>query len=186
MPRRVRRLFFAALPPPAVSLALANAVATAAGPLQGHPVGMADWHVTLSFLGSVDETQLEPLCRRVAQIEMAPFELSFDRLEYWRRAKVLVAGVPGDGSGLAGQALVETLVTLMQALAIAPDSKPWRAHLTLSRGLSPHAVPSSLLEGPLQLSPVRWSVENFDLIESRPIDDRRYQTLASWPLRGTD
>ncbi len=178
----MRRLFFAARPPEAVSLALADAVSITAGPLPGRPVGMADWHVTLSFLGSVDDARLEPLCRRAAQVEMAPFELSFDRLEYWRGAKVLVACVPDGASRSTGQALVETLVTLVQALGITPDSKPWKAHLTLSRGLAPHVVPPSLLDGPLQLKPVRWSVEHFDLVESRPIDDRRYQTLASWPL----
>ena len=179
----MRRLFFAARPDGCTSRALANAVTIAAGSLPGRPVEVADWHVTLSFLGPLDDARIEPLCRESAAIEFAPFELAFDRLEYWRRAKVFVAGASHGVSVATGRDLAETLMRLAQALAIKPDDKPWVPHLTLSRGVLPRGVLPSLTDGPLQLTPVTWSVDSFHLVESRLVDGRRYQTLASWPLQ---
>jgi 2'-5' RNA ligase len=72
---------------------------------------------------------------------------------------------------------------LAQGLAIKPDDKPWVPHLTLSRGVASHEVPPSLTDGALLLPAVPWSVESFHLVESRSVGGRRYQTLASWPLR---
>jgi 2'-5' RNA ligase len=60
----------------------------------------------------------------------------------------------------------------------APDSREYRAHVTLARKV--HSGPRA----PLPIDPIAWQVERFCLVES--LTDRfgvRYQVLQSWELR---
>jgi RNA 2',3'-cyclic 3'-phosphodiesterase len=142
----------------------------------------ADLHVTLCFLGAVSEAQLAPLCERAGKIDGASFELAFERLEWWRAARVLAAtatGVPPAGAQLAA-----ALAGAARQVGLAPDERPWRPHMTLLRGAT---VPQLAAE-PIRLT---LPVSRFYLAESQGLGAQacgraeapRYATLASWPLR---
>jgi 2'-5' RNA ligase len=150
-----------------------------AGARAMHP---SDLHVTLCFLGSVDESRIEALRLRAAALRADAFTLQFDRIELWRESRVLVAAcsqIPA-----AGQALAQGLQLAASELGLAPDRKSWRPHLTLARSVLPRHLPAEMqAERPLTNS-LAWSASSFFLAESLlSAQPRRYATLGSWPLR---
>ena len=153
----------------------------------GRPVAQVDWHVTLCFVGAVDEPMLERLRERAASIESGAFELLFDAFEYWPRARILAATC--SAAPAAAHALASALRDTALGLGLEPDLKPWRAHMTLLRAAS---APSAqrLTE---QASALHRALpaRGFYLAQSHELGadsaetapPRRYALLASWPLR---
>jgi len=142
-----RRLFFA-LWPERDFIARLRAAAHPLGLAGGRSVADLDLHVTLCFLGAVEESSLPALCERAAALQLPPFELEFEAIEYWSRSRVLAATsatVPA-----AGMELVRALHAQARALGLRADEHPLRAHVTLLRGLAARTVPAA---GPLPLSP---------------------------------
>jgi 2'-5' RNA ligase len=144
-------------------------------------VGQADWHVTLCFLGPVEQSAVEPMMVRAALVQAATFTLRFDRIERWREARVLVATasqVPAEARDL-----VQALHGAAQELGLKPDQKPWRPHLTLARSArTARAMPAALDEERLPTA-LAMPVSRFHLAESRRDGPRRYTSLGSWPLQ---
>jgi len=138
-------------------------------------------HVTLCFLGSVEDSRIEALRLSVAGVHASALTLTFDRIEFWREARVLVATAQPAPAGLA---LAKSLQQAASDLGLAPDRKPWRPHVTLARSVLPKLLPAAWQgERPLA-SPLTLSVSSFFLAESLVgAQSRRYATLASWPLR---
>jgi len=181
-----RRLFFA-LWPEGDFIARLRAVAHPLGLAGGRAVADLDLHVTLCFLGAVEESSLPALCERVAALQLPPFELEFEAIEYWSRSRVLAA--TSAMMPAAGVALAEALHAQARALGLRTDERPLRAHVTLLRGLAanpgPAAAPSMLLP-PLQLV-----ANNFYLAQSQQLEAAsagsltpcRYARLGAWPLR---
>ena len=180
----MRRLFFALWleADPARQL-LESAQALKQG--QARSVPAADLHLTLCFLGQVDDSALSALCERVAALEPQGFELEFEALEYWPRAKIVAATAARTPA--AASALAESLCAAARAVGLGADDQPFRPHVTLLRraalGRRPRSFP---LEAPLQL-PARC----FHLAQSQQLEATtaagsqaaRYLRLATWPLR---
>jgi 2'-5' RNA ligase len=146
----------------------------------GRLTAPADLHVTLSFLGAVEEPALAALVTCVSQIQAAAFTLEFDRIEYWRAPRVLVASALHAPAG--GRALVQALQDAARGLGLTPDPKPWRPHLTLARAVSPR-LPAEARNEPRLRPSLAIAADNFHLAESRHVDQRRYALISSWPLR---
>lgn len=101
------------------------------------PDGM---HVTLKFLGTVDEGMLAPLERQVFQVgsRFTPWDVEFRGLGAFpslRRARVLWVGVRDDGklAALAGE-----LARALTTLGFPVEERPFQPHLTLGRVRSLH------------------------------------------------
>jgi 2'-5' RNA ligase len=175
-------LFFALWPPPGWASPLVEAAASTidmAGARAMHP---SDLHVTLSFLGSVEETRLEALRSRAAALRADAFALQFDRIELWPESRVLVAACSQIPT--AGLALAQGLQLAASELGLAPDRKSWRPHLTLARSVLPSYLPAELQAERQLRSPLTWSARRFFLAESLVgAQPPRYATLGSWPLR---
>jgi 2'-5' RNA ligase len=108
------------------------------------------FHLTLQFLGAVATAQVPALCAALRPLQQAPAHSSshmqlavtgaFPNL---RRPQTLWVGVGGATAQLAqlahqvGQALVP--------LGFAPDTRPFRAHLTIGR-VRQHATPAQRRE----------------------------------------
>jgi 2'-5' RNA ligase len=139
----------------------------------GKPVPVANFHVTLLFLGNVDAAHVPAICAAVDQLKVpgAPPRLLLDRLQVWRQAGALVLEAQQ-----APPALLQLVYGLQQALlplGVAPANREYRPHLTLSRdyrGQPPEAssAPAFYL-----------SARHFTLYESRK---GAYWPLAQWPL----
>jgi len=181
----VRRLFFALWPEQAF-IARLRASAQLPGLSGGRAVAELDLHVTLCFLGAVEESCLPALCERVAGLQLPPFELEFETIEHWSRSRVLVASsatVPEAGLALAG-----ALHAQARAVGLRTDERPLRSHVTLLRGLAAGSAAA-----PVPLSPpLRLAASKFYLAQSQQLEaasasslaPRRYVQLAAWPLRG--
>ena len=167
------RLFFALWPDAAVRGALAR-LAAAAGD-HGRPVARDNLHLTLAFLGTLDATRLAAVRDAAARVDAEPFRLTLDRIDRWRRPRLICAvpSAPPDALlRLAGE-----LSEAMRALDLPIERRPFAPHVTLVRragGEAPPAPPEA---------PVTWDVDRFALVASRPSEEGvRYTPLAHWPV----
>lgn len=172
---RQHRLFFALWPDNDLRSALAPRIRALQPNGVGRPQRPDQWHVTLEFLGSVPASLVVAAREAAGQVRAEPCEIVFDAVEFWRRPEVLtlVARVlpPALGS------LVEQLRAALAARGFEPESRPFRAHLTLARKVN-HPVTLGAFE------PLRWPVEDFALVES--VTDRAgsvYTPLDLWNLQ---
>lgn len=151
-----RRLFFALWPGEAERDALWDASAPVREALGGRPVPRVNLHLTLRFLGEV--TAGEEAAQRdwAASVRWAPIEVTFDRLEWWERPRVLVA--------------------TPSVHRICPDIKSFRPHVTLAREVLPPVDRARHWPMP----PVAWRCERFVLAESRR--GAPYSVVGEWPL----
>jgi 2'-5' RNA ligase len=187
-----RRVFFALWPDDEFCARLAAVSAPLLSGLEGRRLGAADWHVTLCFIGSVDETVLINLQERAAALTAPAFALQFDRIEYWPEARVVAATadqVPPEALELA-----RSLRELARSIGLFPDDKPLRPHLTLMRGVQPLAWRTAQLpRTPVAKLELAFAPSELHLAESRPSDGRatdqaavpaahKYSSLAHWPL----
>ena len=169
-----RRLFFAYWPDARTRQALIDATGPAVASIDGQPVAATKLHVTLAFLGRVPGSRIPEIVRIGGRGDYKPAKLSFDRLEYWPRPKVVAA--LADAVPDAGQKLVDTLWERLIPLGIEREERPWRPHFTLVRRV--RRPPPKLT-----IPAVQWSCDRLALVESvSGPDGLHYTPLAEWPL----
>jgi RNA 2',3'-cyclic 3'-phosphodiesterase len=172
-----RRLFFALWPDDAARDRLAAAAREFVPPGAGRPQRPDQWHVTLEFLGDVPESRLPAVfdAGAAASGGASACELVLDQLEHWKRPEVLCLAAGSIPEALS--ALVQSLRSELQLRGFAPETRPFRAHLTLARKIR-RAPPPGAVE------PVWWPVRGLSLVQS--VTERsgsRYLELAAWPAR---
>jgi 2'-5' RNA ligase len=180
------RLFVALLPPEETLDALREAVDAGrrhTPDLRWTPV--ADWHITLVFLGEVDEERLPALSRALGAEagRHAPFEAA---LRDWgrfppdrARSSVLWAGVAGDTDALGS--LARGMRRAASAARIEVDRRPYVPHVTVARSRPPRDLAATLHAlGRLRGHP--WPARRVHLMESRPGADDPYRTVRTWGL----
>jgi 2'-5' RNA ligase len=139
----------------------------------GRPVPAANFHLTLLFLGSVDQTRIAAICTVASKITVPgkPLTVVLDRLEVWRKSNALVLT-----SGDAPPELMRLSYAIEQAMlpyGHDQEHREFRPHLTLSRDYrSP--VPEADIEPEFFLR-----ADRFALYESHK---GQYRVIADWPL----
>jgi RNA 2',3'-cyclic 3'-phosphodiesterase len=187
------RLFVAIVPPAAVLDELDVWV----GPLRArqHDLRWTDraaWHVTLAFLGQVDEPavarllpSLELAVRRHRQVQLA-FR-GAGAFPAPGRANVLWSGLSGDCEALAQ--LAESMAAGASGVGAPPPDKgrSFRPHLTLARCRVP-AEATGLVAALADYHGQRWTADRIHLVRSRlgATEQPRYTSLGNWPLRPLD
>lgn len=172
---RTRRLFFALWPDAPLRAAAAARVAALVPTGVGRPQRADQLHVTLVFLGAVAEARLADVHAVADGVTGTPFAVELDRLEYWRKPRVLSLCASVVPATL--EALVERLRLELAARQLPTESRPYVPHLTLARKLARYELPSDGVE------PLRWPAAAVTLVESRSdVTGARYEPLASWPL----
>ena len=154
-----KRVFFALWPDNRQRDRLRDVINSVAKTVEGKAVDRRDWHVTLAFIGAFPEHQVPHLLERAAEINVEPFRLNFDRLEFWPRPKVAslcAATVPPEL-----QVLVDSLNAVLLDLGIEPEDRIYRPHITVVRNARP--FPTERLA---QRSVSECS--SFELVESVP------------------
>jgi len=150
------------------------------------------WHVTLAFLGQVDETaaaRLLPRLERAAR-RHAAFRLAFAGAGAFpaaTRANVLWSGLSGDRGALAR--LAESVAAGARRAGAPPPDKGRRfqPHLTLARCRMPVDV-TELVAALSDYQGPPWTADRVHLVRSRlgPTTLPRYTSLGDWPLRAID
>jgi len=189
-PGDLMRLFVAIAPPAAVLDELDAWVEPfRATRLDLRWTSLEAWHVTLAFLGQVDETgaaRLLPRLERAAQ-RHRPVRLAFAGAGAFpgtERANVLWSGISGDRGALTR--LAESVSAgASRAGSPPPDrGRAFRPHLTLARCRMPADVTGlvAALDG---YQGQLWAADRVHLVCSRlgSTEHPRYTSLASWPLR---
>jgi RNA 2',3'-cyclic 3'-phosphodiesterase len=173
-----RRLFFALWPRAEDRAALARATEAPLAGIAGKAVPIENHHLTLAFLGAVADERV-PDVRAVGQRVAAHLPAStridvhLDRLEYWRKAQIVVAEAEAPA---AASALARELKEELVREGFAPDLKPFRAHVTLARKVSRASAS-------LRMKSVHWSFDALALVESRTLPSGSlYSVVDSWPL----
>jgi 2'-5' RNA ligase len=152
-----KRLFFALWPDNRQRDRLRDVINSVAKTVEGRPVDRRNWHITLPFIGDVEEQQVEDIQEWAAQVQMEPFRLVFDRLEYWARPKVAVLAVATVPSEL--QQLMTSLNDVQQMVGVTPNDRTYRPHITVSRNARTFTT-----ERLTQRATTEWS--SFELMES--------------------
>ena len=158
-----------------------EAVAKLAADLQSTPVAASNLHVTLCFLGQVDEARVDDLRRLASSVRARHCELEFDAFDVWKKPRILCAVTSADVPAEAAS-LAESLRVATNAAGFAPDDRPWRPHLTLARKVRGNAEEPQ--RWPQKFAPgfvVRG--ERFLLMESRRGEaGSAYSVVDSWAL----
>jgi 2'-5' RNA ligase len=182
------RLFVAITPPPAAvgELDLVVARLRAARP-ELRWTGTDAWHLTLAFLGEVDERVLPELrirLERAARRHAAqPLAINGGgAFPGTARARVLWAGLQADTGALASLA-ASVAAGARRAGAPSPDEgRKYRPHLTLARCREPADV-RDLVAELAGFASSGWTAGQIELIRSHLHREPRYEQIGSWPLR---
>lgn len=152
-----KRVFFALWPDHRQRDRLRDVINAVARTVEGRPVDRRNWHVTLAFIGTIPADLAPRLLQRAAEIEVEPFRLIFDRLEFWPRPRVAslcAVSVPPEL-----QALVDRLHGIMSDFGLQPEERAYRPHITVVRNARQFAT-----ERLAQRAVTEWS--GFELMES--------------------
>ena len=148
--------------------------------------GRDAWHLTLAFLGEVDEKLIGRLGARLerAAAQHAPLALSLGGAGAFptaARARVLWTGVQGDREGLGALAMRVAAAARRAKAPPAQESRKYEPHLTLARCRAPADV-ETLVAALAGFAGTPWTASEIYLIRSRPQGQPRYETLGTWPL----
>jgi RNA 2',3'-cyclic 3'-phosphodiesterase len=181
---------FVAIEPPASAL---DELASAVAPLQAAAPELRwtsrnAWHVTVAFLGEVDEAILPGLSTRLARAahRHPPLELALaggGAFPAPARARVLWAGLCAERSVLR---LLAASVAAGARRAGAPppdEGRKYSPHLTVARCREPADV-SPLTAALSAFSGTEWTASSIHLVRSYLDGGRpsRYEDVGEWPL----
>ena len=170
-----QRLFFALWPDEVVRQRLVEIAAAVGVSHSGRLIPADNLHITLVFLGALDNMRRQCAEQVAAGIRGERFTLVLDQIGYWSRPRILWAGASRIPDALLG--LVGELQIGLTSCGITPEDRPYQAHATLMRKVDRHPAP---LVAP---DPIVWDVERFWLVESVPGNKGvLYRPLVSWPL----
>ncbi|HEY5889349.1 MAG TPA: RNA 2',3'-cyclic phosphodiesterase [Acidimicrobiia bacterium] len=174
------RVFAAVSLPNDVRQALAEQ--TAEWDIPGRRVPPSNWHITLRFLGEIEEVTCDRYKAALDESQLGkPFRIrlsGFGAFPNQRKATVVWAGV-GPGADRLFE-LAEACDSAAEATGVSPEDRPFSPHLTLSRVRPPAPVVSLIEQGELDIS---WWVGQIVLFES--IGGRggvRYEPLEFFPF----
>jgi len=128
------------------------------------------WHVTLAFLGEVDDFRVPDAADALATLPAPrPFRLRLTGCG--RFGSVVWTGVRGDLGRLTE--LRESVRLALATAGFPIDPRPFRPHLTLSYRPEPTLLPA--LDG---YTGPDWPIPGFALVQSL---QGNYETLQTWP-----
>ena len=140
----------------------------------GRHVPPENFHITLVFLGNVEEQTIPELTDAAQALSIPGFSLQINQAGWWKKAKV---------AWLAPAYTPEPLLELVRRLnhqaklaGLPIDEREYNPHLTIARKLARPLKPCTF-------EPIHWDVREFCLLESVTYEKgARYRVLQSWAL----
>ena len=148
--------------------------------------GRDAWHLTLAFLGEVDEAIIARLAVRLERAARRHLSLPLSlsgagAFPVANRARVLWTGIEGDRRGLGHLADSAAAGARRAGAPPAGGGRGYQPHLTLARCRAPADVHS--LVGTLgSFAGTPWVATEIHLIHSRLGAHPRYEVIGTWPL----
>jgi 2'-5' RNA ligase len=142
-----------------------------------------DYHVTLRFIGDVDDTLAREVALLLGKVSRAPLELRLDGLSSFggRRPRAVIATLAQTPALMELQAEHERL---MQRVGLEPEGRKFTPHVTLARlrDSSSRQVADYLATRPF-LAPLPFRVTRFVLFSARAsVGGGPYVVEAVYPL----
>jgi 2'-5' RNA ligase len=142
------------------------------------------WHLTLAFLGEVSDDHLPQLRRRLARTAARRHAPTLEFSGAGRFGdRVLFARVGGDTHAL--RLLAGSVTAAVRRSGLPVDERPYRAHLTLARGL-PGSDLRPLVAALAGFRGRPWVAQDLALVHSRlaagPGGRAVYEIIGRWPL----
>lgn len=142
------------------------------------------WHITLQFLGSVDQQCYECLLARLHEIHRPPFPIRLGLPDVFERAGVFhISVLPSQNL----TALERHVVAATALCGIQPENRPYHPHITLARSKSRegrhtlHTLPQRLRSTHTLPS---FTAHEFSLYQSIPTPSgSRYEIRERFPLQ---
>ncbi len=168
------RLFFALWPAPQVRAQLAHWARELHAACGGRPVRPENLHLTLAFLGNVNEARIAQVEHAAGEVAAPACSLTLDQPGYWKRNRIAWAGASSVPAEL--QALVVQLRGALTRTTIVFDAQDSVPHVTLLRDAhAPRTVPA--------LPAIDWRPGAFVLVQSVALPaGGRYEIRKSWTL----
>lgn len=168
------RLFFAAWPPPRTALGLERWASEAARETRGRVTRAEKIHLTLAFLGEVEDPRIQSLVKAAGQTAGKAHRLPLEQARYWPHNRIVWVG-PNETPPPLG-ALVADLKSLLIGKGFELERRAFEAHVTLIRkARAPRALPV--------LPSLDWPVEEFVLVRSTlSSEGSSYDVLERFPL----
>ena len=164
------RLFFALWPDPPATAALAAAAGELATLAGGKAVPAAKIHLTLAFLGDVDDDRLEAIRSAASRLRCKAFDVALDQAGSFRGARVAWVGSRQPARGLIE--LHAALAGELASCGFPPDERPYTPHATVARKTSRQV-------GRRPIAPIEWRARELSLVKSE-LGKGSYDTLARW------
>jgi 2'-5' RNA ligase len=166
------RLFFALWPDEKVRAQLARWSRELHALCAGRPTLPENLHVTLAFLGGVEEARVAEVERTADNAGLRACTLILDRAGYWKHNRIAWAGASVVPPEL--DAFVAELRSALARSHIGFDSKGFVSHVTLLRDAREALTTPALV-------PIEWRLDGFALVQSvaRP-QGSRYEIRRSW------
>src|SRR5262245_44655446 len=142
-----------------------------------------NYHLTLRFVGDVDDVTAHEVASLLGQVRRREFELRFDSLTSFggRRPRAVVATLAQTPALIELQAEHERM---MQRIGLEPEGRKYTPHVTLARlrDSSSRQVADYLASRAL-LQPLPFKVSRFVLFSSRmSVGGGPYVVEAAYPL----
>jgi 2'-5' RNA ligase len=151
--------------------------------LPGRDVPPEKWHLTLRFIGGVEEPVLDRITRALDEADLGePFRIGWAGLGAFpkpKQASVVWVGLSEGEDEM--QALFESVEDALEAAGLEPEDRPFNPHLTISR-LRPQGDVRRLVDA---FEPVGGTMEvgSIDLYESHlGRGGAQYKVLESFAL----
>jgi len=169
------KLFFALWPDDAVRAQLAHWSRELHAACGGRPTRVENLHLTLAFLGGVEEARAAEVERAANEVAPRAISLVLDEPGYWKHNRIAWAGASVVPPGL--ESMVSELRGALARSHIGFDTKDFVSHVTLLRDArEPDAMPA--------LAPIGWRLAGFALVQSVTSPrGSRYEIRKSWKGR---
>jgi len=163
---------------------VAQSLATLRGGLPGARwIDPEDYHLTLRFIGDVDDTVAREVASLLGKVSRPPLELRFDGLSSFggRRPRAVIATLAQTPALMELQAEHERLI---QRVGLEPEGRKFTPHVTLARlrDSSSRQVADYLATRPFLQGP-SFRVTRFVLFSARAsVGGGPYVVEAAYPL----
>lgn len=147
-----------------------------------------DIHITLQFLGSTSQEQLERINQALRALcrEQIPFELSIDGLGTFGKSdqpRIFWAGVGGQLDEL--RQLQKKITTVLTPIGFLSEDRPYKPHITLARKYASADFDRKKLTA-YTIEKVNWTANRVVLYESIMGQKPMYQEIGTFSFVSGD
>lgn len=142
----------------------------------GRPVATENYHVTLQFLGNVNNHQVFDIIDAINVPDIKPFTVEVGTTGYFPKQNILFAELNQDESAPIDR-LAQNLTNQLKSLDfIQRGKKRFHPHITLARDAEPPVTVS-------EAANISTTVHHMSLMESITIKSGvHYEVVEQWPL----